>query len=174
VPVSAATSSRASRPTPSRTNCAARRTAGRDAAGRGASQRFHPAVPLARTPARKPGQIRPDPGQTGRRARPEHAQRHPGARTGTRSNSPHHRRSRTGKITAVLYCNNPFGTVRSRRAERHFLSRWLSSGECASKFSSPELWCLVTPEMTTVFRGAPPTRSGWNRDVCDDNTQGAR
>jgi predicted RNA methylase len=41
--------------------------------------------------------------------------------------------------SAVLYQNNPFGTVCSRRAERHFLSRWLSSSECAAKFSSPEL-----------------------------------
>ena len=40
------------------------------------------------------------------------------------------------QITAVLYWNNPFGTVRWTRAERHFLSRWLSSGECAAKFSS--------------------------------------
>lgn len=37
------------------------------------------------------------------------------------------------------YSNNPFRTVRSRDAERHFLSRWLSSGECAAKFCSPEL-----------------------------------
>jgi hypothetical protein len=33
--------------------------------------------------------------------------------------------------SAVLYWNNPFGTVRSSRAERHLLSHWLSSGECA-------------------------------------------
>jgi hypothetical protein len=44
-----------------------------------------------------------------------------------------------GARSAVLYWNNLFGTVRSRRAERHFLSRWLSCGECAAKFSSPEL-----------------------------------
>jgi hypothetical protein len=35
--------------------------------------------------------------------------------------------------------NIPFGTVRLRRAERHFLLRWLSSGECAAKFSGPAL-----------------------------------
>jgi len=34
-----------------------------------------------------------------------------------------------GDIRIVLYWNNPFDTVRRRRAERHFLSRWLSSGE---------------------------------------------
>jgi hypothetical protein len=41
--------------------------------------------------------------------------------------------------SAVMYWNSLFGTVRSRRAERHFLSRWLSSGECAAKFSRPQL-----------------------------------
>jgi hypothetical protein len=39
-------------------------------------------------------------------------------------------------ISAVLYWNNPFGTGRSRHTERHFLSRWLSWGECAAKFSA--------------------------------------
>jgi hypothetical protein len=38
-----------------------------------------------------------------------------------------------------LYWNNPFGAGRWRRAERHFLSRWLSSGNCVANFSSPEL-----------------------------------
>ena len=43
------------------------------------------------------------------------------------------------QVAAVLHWNDPLGTVCWRRAERHFLSRWLSSGECAAKFSSPEL-----------------------------------
>jgi len=43
------------------------------------------------------------------------------------------------QVAAVLYWNNPFGTIRWRRAERHFLSRWLSFGEYAAKFSSREV-----------------------------------
>src|ERR1700760_4615364 len=57
--------------------------------------------------------------------------------------SPHAARSAidpaVARIAADLYWNNPLGTGRLRRAERHFLLRWLSSGECAAKFSSPEL-----------------------------------
>lgn len=37
-----------------------------------------------------------------------------------------------------MYWNSPFGPVSLRRAEPHFLPRWLSSGECASKFTSSQ------------------------------------
>jgi hypothetical protein len=43
------------------------------------------------------------------------------------------------RANSRLYWVNPFDTVSWRRAERYFMSRWLSSGEHAAKFSSPEL-----------------------------------
>jgi hypothetical protein len=62
----------------------------------------------------------------------------PGKRS-SRSRSVIGLRRARARVTAVMYWNNFFGTVRSRRAERHFLWRWQSSGECAAKFSRPEL-----------------------------------
>jgi hypothetical protein len=61
---------------------------------------------------------------------------------------------------AVLYWNSPLGTVRWRRAERHLLRRWLSSGECAVKFSRPEVKRLVTAGMAAVCGTAPPISNG--------------
>jgi hypothetical protein len=58
-----------------------------------------------------------------------------------------------------LYGINPFDTVLWRRAERHFLSRSLSSGEYATKFASPERFHLVMTGMTAVWGTAPPTRA---------------
>ena len=50
-----------------------------------------------------------------------------------RRRRPGQARHRQGRlqITAVLYWNNPFRTVRSSRAEMRLMSCWLSSGECA-------------------------------------------
>jgi len=73
----------------------------------------------------------------------------------------------------VLYWNNPFGTVCSRRAERRFLSRWLSSDESTAKFSSPELQRPATTRMTAVCGVARRPRSSSNCDLCDYNTHGA-
>ena len=42
-------------------------------------------------------------------------------------------------LPAVMHWNGPFGPVRWRRAERYFLSRWLSPGERVAKLSSPEV-----------------------------------
>jgi len=41
---------------------------------------------------------------------------------------------------AVLYWNNPFGAGRWRRAEQHFLSRWLS-------FVLQIVWCLFAEDL---------------------------
>ena len=66
----------------------------------------------------------------------------------------------TGKVresarrAAVLYWNNPFGTVVWRRAERHFLSRWLDSGECAAKVSSPAAELGTGLRVMRLDRGA--------------------
>jgi hypothetical protein len=46
-------------------------------------------------------------------------------------------RPATARIPVVLYWDSPFSPVRSRRAERRLLPRFLSSGECAAKFSDP-------------------------------------
>ena len=49
-----------------------------------------------------------------------------------------------------LYWNNPFRTVRWKRAERHFLSSRLSSAECGAKFSGRKYSALVTTGITAV------------------------
>src|SRR6266566_3054725 len=61
-------------------------------------------------------------------------------------------------LTRLPYWNCPSGSVRLRRAERHLLSRWLSSGEFAASLRAPEL-CAWSGQVWERSAG-PPSSSG--------------
>ena len=72
-----------------------------------------------------------------------------------------------GNRRSVL--NQPFGTVRSRRAERHFLSRQLPPGECTAKCQQPRTVRPATTKMKAVCGGAPQTSKRFKpRRLCDN------
>jgi hypothetical protein len=95
------------------------------------------------------GWIRPGPG--GRRRKALREQWHD-----TLGNSPQRLESasRQNILRSVLERCLQSGPLEARRTV--FLSRWLSSGGCVAKFSSPEVWCLVTRDMTAICGTAPP------------------
>ncbi len=73
-----------------------------------------------------------------------------------------------------MYLDNLFGMVRSRGAERHFLSRWLSSGKCAGEVQQPRTVAPGHDKNNSRLRGRPADLEAVRTDGYDDNTQGAR